>query len=90
MRTSAYVLPFLFALCGACAHTAPQPLTVLPPPDFAPSATALSEAPAPGDVQFTVAEPKAKAAPSDETVSTLQPQKASTDGVRTQHIHAAK
>jgi hypothetical protein len=90
MRTTFYIAPFLFILSAACAHSAPQPLTVLPPPEFAPSATSLSSAPAPGDIQFTVSEPKAKAAPADETVTTLQPQKASTDGVRSQHVHAAQ
>jgi hypothetical protein len=93
MSPTTYAVPLFMLLCGACASTStPQPLTSLPtPPEFATSpAGANQPPPVAGDIQFTVAEPKAKATPEDGTPSTaLQADKASGD-VKTKHVHAAQ
>jgi len=102
MSHSPYVVPFLLVFAG-CASSAPVVKSpVLPDPelDLAPVA---QEAPpaapqAAGDIQFTMTERRAKAAPdaddgsSPTSATTLQPLKASTSGVTTtgvanQHIH---
>jgi hypothetical protein len=94
MPSTTSTFPFLaFALLlGACASSStPKPLTTLPPPAFASTPTSAADAPpTDGDIQFTVSDPKAKAVPADDTLSTLAPQKASTQGVKTQHIHSAQ
>jgi hypothetical protein len=88
----------LALVCGACASTStPKPLTSLPSPDPATQAATFQAPPVAGDIQFTEAQPKAKAkaapggATLDESLSTsLEADKASVVGVKTQHVHAAQ
>jgi hypothetical protein len=93
MRPASYLpLAFLALAATACASTAPQPHTAHPPPPLATDPSSTAEAPPPpgGDTQFTMADPKAKAAPADEAITTLQPQGAAATDVKTRHIHAAQ
>jgi hypothetical protein len=104
MRTSSYVVSFLMILCGAgCASSvrqAPSSVPALPEAEPDPVSSTVSQAPltVAGDIQFTMAERKAKAAPTTEdtsTATTLQPQKASTSGVTStgvtmQHVHSSQ
>jgi hypothetical protein len=101
MRTSTYVASFLFALCGGCASTKlpPQGPAPLSEAELTPVSQAAPVAPSvAGDIQFTMTDRKAKAAPEVDDPSaatTLQPTKASTSGVTTtgvttQHVHASQ
>ncbi len=104
MRTSVNVISFVLVLCGGCAST-PKALTPAQlDPDLAPLPRSAQEAaPAPptvgGDIQFTMADRKAKTAPETDDTSaastSLQPQKSSTSGVTstgvtTQRIHSSQ
>jgi hypothetical protein len=95
MRLTSYVVPFLFVLCPACASTAVPAPQAVPPTSgtVAADTTTVAEPPPPmaGDIQFTLADPKAKAAPADDsaTLTTIQPQRSTPDGIKTQHVHAA-
>jgi hypothetical protein len=91
MSPTTFAVPLFVLLSAACASTTtPQPLTSLPtPPEFAAN-PAMATPVAAGDIQFNVAEPKAKTTPEDGTPSTtLQADKASGD-VKTKHVHAAQ
>jgi hypothetical protein len=93
MRSTSYLPLAFLALTAACASTStPQPLPSLPPPAFAPAEGAATEpSPAPpGEMVFTVADPKAKAPPADEGLTTLQPLNASATDVKTKHVHPAQ
>jgi hypothetical protein len=109
MRNTSFVVPFLFVVLGGCAsssvHQAKNPalsqedLDLLAPPTATVASTG-SEAPAPipGDIQFTVADRKAKTPPTTDDqapATTLQPQKSSTSGVTStgvtlQHVHSSQ
>ena len=101
MRTSPYVA-FLLVLSAGCASAvrqAPSSVPALPEAEPDPVSATVSQAPltVAGDIQFTMAERKAKAPPTteDPSTTTLQPQKASTSGVTStgvtmQHVHSSQ
>jgi hypothetical protein len=86
--------------CASAVRQAPSSVPALPEAEPEPVSSTVSQAPltVAGDIQFTMAERKAKAPPTPEdpsSTTTLQPQKASTSGVTStgvtlQHVHSSQ